>query len=105
IAESFRRFGVTDDTRDLLVLKITTTTTTAAGGGAEAARASIADHLATHVQGRALAPTDANLRETANLAKIKKAYKLGALRGGGDDEAAAKRLEMAILGAIALRGT
>ncbi|KAI5297842.1 hypothetical protein KEM56_004496, partial [Ascosphaera pollenicola] len=95
IAESFRRFGITDTTKDLLVVKIATSP--------EITHDSIAAHLQENIQGTAVQPTDENLKEITNIDKVKKIYKLSALKG--QDAATVKRIEMSVLGAIALRGT
>ncbi|KAI5307038.1 hypothetical protein KEM56_005431 [Ascosphaera pollenicola] len=95
IAESFRKFGITDTTKDLLVVKIATSP--------EITHDGIAAHLQKNIQGTAVQPTDENLKEITNIDKVKKTYKLSALKG--QDAATVKRIEMSILGAIALRGT
>lgn len=95
IAESFRKFGITDTTKDLFIVKIATSP--------EITHDKIAAHLQEHIQGTAVEPTDENLSKITNIDKVKKTYKLGAVKG--QDAATLKRLEMSILGAIALRGT
>ncbi|KZZ88427.1 protein cgi121 [Ascosphaera apis ARSEF 7405] len=95
IAESFRKFGITDTTKDLFIVKIATSS--------EITHDKIAAHLQEHIQGTAVEPTDENLSKITNIDKVKKTYKLGAVKG--QDAATLKRLEMSILGAIALRGT
>ncbi|KAI5291697.1 hypothetical protein KEM54_001667 [Ascosphaera aggregata] len=95
IAESFRKFGITDATENLLVVKISSS--------AEVTHDTIAAHLQEVIHGEAVSPSDDNLMQIANIDKIKKIYKLGANKG--QDPATIKRLEMSILGAIALRGT
>ncbi|KAE8133068.1 kinase binding protein CGI-121-domain-containing protein [Aspergillus pseudotamarii] len=102
IADSFRKFGISDSTKDLLVVKVSVTP--------EITHDSVAAHLAQSVEGSPVPFNDETLAEIADVAKIKKAYKLGALpsapagqvngAGSSDDV----RLENSIIGAIALRG-
>ncbi|KAI9648202.1 hypothetical protein NHQ30_002834 [Ciborinia camelliae] len=104
IAESFRRFGITPTTTSLLVVKI-----------APASSASqISEHLASAVEGEAVAFEDGELRSMTDVARVKKLYKLNA--GGGGKKGGAngvtnenaenerKELEIMVLGAMALRG-
>ncbi|OGM43459.1 protein cgi121 [Aspergillus bombycis] len=102
IADSFRKFGISDSTKDLLVVKVSVTP--------EVTHDAVATHLARSVEGSPVPFNDETLSEIADVAKIKKAYKLGALpsasagqvngAGNGDN----MRLENSIIGAIALRG-
>ncbi|GAB1206605.1 hypothetical protein APSETT445_005295 [Aspergillus pseudonomiae] len=102
IADSFRKFGISDSTKDLLVVKVSTTP--------EITHDSVATHLAQSVEGSPVPFNDETLSEIADVAKIKKAYKLGALpsapagqvNGAGNSDS--MRLENSIIGAIALRG-
>lgn len=77
---------------------------------------SVAAHLEGSVEGTPMPFDDQTLSEVSDIAKIKKTYKLGALSSPGtyanssqvngarvDD--AKRRLELSILGAIALRGS
>ncbi|KAJ5551548.1 hypothetical protein N7535_000508 [Penicillium sp. DV-2018c] len=98
IAESFRRFGITDSTKDLLVIKVSVSP--------EITKESVAAHLGSSVQGTPVPFDDQTLSEVADINKIKKAYKLGALPSpsSGNDEAK-QRLEKSLLSAIALRGS
>lgn len=71
---------------------------------------SVATHLAQNVQGTPLPFDDAALSGISDITKIKKAYKLGALpsvpsnQANGASDEGKKRLELSVLGAIALRG-
>ena len=115
IVEAFRRFGIADTTTDLLVVKVAT--------DASIEAATVERHLCENVRGTAVAFTDENLRATADLDRIKKAYKVvlpTAAKGGksskpslvpvnGDspypgDSAMVHMVETQILGAMALRG-
>ncbi|KAB8270767.1 kinase binding protein CGI-121-domain-containing protein [Aspergillus minisclerotigenes] len=102
IADSFRKFGISDSTKDLLVVKVSVTP--------EITHDSVAAHLAQSIKGSPVPFNDETLSKIADVTKIKKAYKLGALpsapagpvngAGNGDNG----RLENSIIGAIALRG-
>lgn len=102
IADSFRKFGISDSTKDLLVVKVSVTP--------EITHDSVAAHLAQSIEGSPVPFNDETLSKIADVTKIKKAYKLGALpsapagpvngAGNGDNG----RLENSIIGAIALRG-
>lgn len=93
IADSFRKFGITDSTTDLLVVKVSVTP--------DVTHASVATHLQQYIEGSPVAFADETLSEISDISKIKKAYKLGTL-GSRDDEK--RRLELSLIGAIALRG-
>ncbi|KAJ5338091.1 hypothetical protein N7452_004819 [Penicillium brevicompactum] len=106
IAESFRRFGITDSTTDLLVIKISTSS--------EITHETVASHLANSVQGTPVKFDDQILFELADFTKIKKAYKLGALPSPSkaadqvtspENIETKQRLEKSLVGAIALRGS
>ncbi|KAK2746728.1 hypothetical protein FQN55_005455 [Onygenales sp. PD_40] len=106
IAESFRKFGITDATKDLLVVKFSTSP--------DITHDSVAQHLEKAIEGKPLPFDDENLRLVSDISKIKKAYKLGSInaKGGqnGPNGPAAllsemNNLERSILGAMALRGS
>ncbi|CEL02749.1 Putative Protein cgi121 [Aspergillus calidoustus] len=102
IADSFRKFGISDSTCNLLVVKVSMTP--------NMTHESVAAHLAQHVQGSSIPFTDAALARVSDVAKIKKAYKLGSLPSAASNQAngahndGKRRLELSVLGAIALRG-
>ncbi|OAP64107.1 hypothetical protein AYL99_00079 [Fonsecaea erecta] len=111
IGEAFRRFGVSESTRDLLVLKVATTP--------EVTLDSVSQHLSTHIQGQESAFDDASFRKVADKDRVRKVYKLNsATSGGGSGKAVngisgasssepideVKTLEAQILGLMALRG-
>ncbi|KAL4781711.1 kinase binding protein CGI-121-domain-containing protein [Aspergillus varians] len=102
IADSFRKFGISDTTKNLLVVKVSVTP--------DITQESVAMHLAQNVHGTPLPFDDAALSGVSDIAKIKKAYKLGSLptasanKVNGAPDEGRRRLELSILGAIALRG-
>ncbi|KAI9672338.1 MAG: hypothetical protein M1817_003360 [Caeruleum heppii] len=101
IADSFRRFGVGDLTTNLLVIKVSSEPTITHN--------SVQKHLSSVIEGTPIDFSDDNLRVMTDMAKVKKAYKMGQVTSnskidGGiiTDERA--ELEMTIVGAMALRG-
>ncbi|KAJ5294445.1 hypothetical protein PENANT_c006G06825 [Penicillium antarcticum] len=105
IAESFRRFGIADSTKDLLVVKVSVSP--------EITHESVAAHLCATVQGTSVPFDDQTLAEVHDVNKIKRVYKLGALPSppkatdlsNGTNDELRQRLENALLAAIALRGS
>ncbi|TVY28343.1 EKC/KEOPS complex subunit [Lachnellula hyalina] len=94
IAESFRRFGITATTENLLVVKV--------GGGRE----EVKRHLEGAVEGEAVGGM-------LDVGKVRKVYKLNSGGGGGkkglgngvvNEEEERRELEVFVLGAMALRG-
>ena len=71
---------------------------------------SVAAHLEQNVEGTPVPFDDETLSKISDVAKIKKAYKLGALntappnQANGTHDNGLRRLELSVLGAIALRG-
>ncbi|KAH0562846.1 hypothetical protein GP486_002533 [Trichoglossum hirsutum] len=110
IAESFRRFGISDNTTSLLVIKVSTSPSIT--------HESVARHLDLVVKGTPVEFSDNNLSEMTDISRVRKIYKLnkgqsgspsnrrGAGGSGVDDTGPSeeKELEIAIIGAIALRG-
>lgn len=112
IAESFRRFGITPTTTSLLLLKLSTPTAPVLASAVQA-------HLAAAVAGENVPLTDESLAAGTDLGRVRKVYKLnagggkaGKRKGAGDgdgdgsgrDEQGRRELEIAVLGAMALRG-
>lgn len=103
MADSFRKFGITDSTTDLLVFKIPVIP--------EITYESVSAHLGEFVKGSPESFDDETLSEISDIGKIKKAYKLGSLpsqpaktdMANGQDDGR-RQLEICLLGAIALRG-
>jgi len=106
IAESFRRFGISPTTTNLLVIKVSTPSSPFTGS-------EIQDHLLTAVEGAQIPFSDTELRDMTDLARIRKIYKLNASGGAkkavngingvsANDES--KELEVLVLGSMALRG-
>ncbi|KAJ5094176.1 hypothetical protein N7456_010037 [Penicillium angulare] len=107
IADSFRKFGIADSTKDLLVVKVSVTP--------EITHDSVAAHLESSIEGTPVPFDNQAISEISDITKIKKAYKLGALpspstktdveKANGTFDDAKRRLELSLLGAIALRGS
>lgn len=77
---------------------------------------SVAAHLESSIQGTPVPFDDLTLSEISDISKIKKLYKLGTLpspmakpdvsqANGASSDDARRRLELSMLGAIALRGS
>ena len=115
MSESFRRFGISNTSKDLLVIKV--------GTPPAITPESVQQHLDATVDATAVDFSDDILLQIVDLARVRKIYKLnnsgeagkkckvrsldGASNGiegpkNGDGEI--KALEVAILGMIALRG-
>ncbi|KAK5277173.1 hypothetical protein LTR20_010014 [Exophiala xenobiotica] len=113
IGEAFRRFGVSESTRNLLVLKVATATTP------DITLESVSKHVSTHIQGKECAFDDANFRKISDVERIRKVYKANlptstsSRKGGkpvvngtsgGREFDPIWSLERQILGLMALRG-
>ncbi|PSN65100.1 CGI-121-domain-containing protein [Corynespora cassiicola Philippines] len=116
IGESYRRFGIADDTAHLIAVKLSLTP--------DVTRESVARHLGDVVRGQSVPLEDDGaevLGSWCDVAKVRKIYKLNdmgaakggakakgkaavnGLQGGIDDEK--KQLESVILGMITLKGS
>jgi EKC/KEOPS complex subunit CGI121/TPRKB len=106
IAESFRRFGITPNTSNLLLIKISTPSQPHT---AEAIQA----HLIANLEGKQVEFSDEVLGSMTDLAKVRKIYKLnsgggkvgkGLINGTSKEDTERRELEVLILGSMALRG-
>jgi len=105
ISESFRRFGITPTTTNLLIIKISTPTSPTTAS-------EIQSHLSTEIQGEQVPFEDNVLATMTDLARVRKIYKLnaggwknGMTNGMKKEEEDRKELEVLVLGCIALRGS
>ncbi|KAG9964797.1 CGI-121-domain-containing protein, partial [Aureobasidium melanogenum] len=102
IAESFRRFGISDTTQNVLAIKVLSPETTAE---------SVSQHLLQNIEGEPVDVSDANFTGLADQARLRKIYKLnvqtkkGAANGTASKESEIKELETSILGVMALKET
>ncbi|PGH05818.1 hypothetical protein AJ80_08266 [Polytolypa hystricis UAMH7299] len=112
IAEAFRKFGITDATKDLLVVKAST--------APEITHDTVAQHLEKAIEGIPCEFNDENLHATSRYDEIKKIYKLNSMNvklphkpdgvsvgpaaGSAEEIDGLRRIETSILGSIALRG-
>ncbi|CAK7267653.1 hypothetical protein SEPCBS119000_002663 [Sporothrix epigloea] len=98
IAEAYRRFGISKETKNVLVVKILL-------DGASAVP--VWEHLAATVEGTAVPLSDAAaLAQCTDLARVRKYYKLNGVASlsGSAEVAQRQELEVLVLGAMALRG-
>ncbi|CAK7202875.1 hypothetical protein SEUCBS139899_005602 [Sporothrix eucalyptigena] len=98
IAEAYRRYGISGETRNILVVKILLDSASATP---------VWEHLMANVEGTAvpLSNTQA-LAQCTDLVKVRKYYKLNGVASltKGTEEAQRKEAEVLVLGAMALRG-
>lgn len=103
IADSYRRFGISSSTKDLIVVKVTHSSETTPAKSKE----SIQEHLTQHVKGSSVDATDTNITATTDMAKVRKYYKLNGLAwldAIKDEQQKHAELETLVVSAIALRG-
>jgi len=67
IAESLRRFGITDETSDLLAIKVGTTP--------DISSQTVSKHLEDHVKGQRVGFSNSEIAQTRDLARLRKIYK------------------------------
>ncbi|KAI5203212.1 hypothetical protein E4T42_01573 [Aureobasidium subglaciale] len=102
IAESFRRFGISDTTQHVLAIKVLS--------GSNIAAESVSKHLQENIDGEQVEVSDAILADLADQARLRKIYKLnvqakkGAANGTTSPVSEIKELETSILGVMALKG-
>ncbi|KAI4760987.1 CGI-121-domain-containing protein [Aureobasidium sp. EXF-3400] len=100
IAESFRRFGISDTTQHVLAIKVLSSGITTE---------SVSQHLQQNIEGDQVDVSDANFAELADQARLRKIYKLnsqtkkGPANGTTSKDAEIKELETSILGVMALK--
>ncbi|KAK4504237.1 hypothetical protein PRZ48_005153 [Zasmidium cellare] len=92
IAESFRRFGLSDDSKNIVAIKV--------GGD----RAKIEEHLLANVEGKAVELTDEALAGMHDAARIRKIYRLEAPKKG-EVNVLSRESEALLLGSMALKGS
>lgn len=111
IGESYKTFGITDKTTNLIAVKLPIR----ADGSINDAvtRDSVAQHLATAIEGESveLDESGTQLGDYAEVHRIKKAYKLNCAKGkggkattNGEKKDDRSDIEAVILGTIALKG-
>ena len=103
ISDSYRRFGISPTTKDLLVVKaIRSSASTLAPS-----RDSIEEHLLQHVQGNPVVATDTNIAQVTDITKVRKYYKLNGLNwleAIKDPQQQRSELDSLVVSSIALRG-
>ncbi|KPI42543.1 EKC/KEOPS complex subunit [Cyphellophora attinorum] len=102
IGEAFRRFGVGDATKNLIVVKV--------AEAADLTQDQVAEHLSANVKGEEVVFREEALEGISDIARIRKIYKLPApsaskaTNGVHPSASDLEHLEAQILGAMALRG-
>jgi EKC/KEOPS complex subunit CGI121/TPRKB len=107
IAESFRRFGITDETASLIAVKIIP------ANGTEddqiASVSAVSDHLKASIEGDPLPLTESNLAALSDVPKICKIYKVEDKKATPNvfDTSAGRmgQVEGTILGIMATKGS
>jgi len=111
ISEAYRRFGIQPTSKDIIVVKVLISQSSSTPAPPQTP-ASIAEHLATSIEGAPAPFTDAVIAQSTDWAKVRKYYKLNSgvavldaiPKGAGGDEARRREVETLVLGAMALRG-
>ncbi|EME46851.1 hypothetical protein DOTSEDRAFT_78978 [Dothistroma septosporum NZE10] len=93
IAESFRRFGLQDGSKDIVAVKV--------GGH----RAAVEAHLLDNIQGTPQTLTDDHLAATRDVARIRKIYRLDAPKKGDAAPLLSAEAEASVLGSMAVKGS
>lgn len=104
IAESYRRYGISPSTKDLVVVKITFPTESRPS---PFSRGDVEKHLKENVEGTEADFSDANIASTTDWAKVKKYYKLNGinwLESIKDETEKRKHMDSLVLSTMALRG-
>ena len=103
IAESFRRFGITDQTSSLLAIKVSTNPDVTAKSATE--------HLTKHVEGQKVDFSNSEIARMRDLPRLRKIYKFDLPKpavSAGSSSNVADDLSSAIsfvLGTMALKGS
>lgn len=112
IGDAFRRFGISDESKDIVVIKVGDS---AAGNESQSlSKGSVESHLNEAVDGMGIDFSDSWFEDVCNLDKVRKNYKIakpqpvkGAKTVNGDrNETRDERseIEVQVLGLMALRG-
>jgi len=106
IGEAFRRFGVSETTENLLVIKVATQP--------EITQESVTRHLSDNIEGQEVTFEDASFGNVCDTTRIRKIYKIPSTTARKTDKQVngeaetildqTKSLEVQILGSMALRG-
>ena len=93
IAESFRRFGSQDDTRNIVAVKV----------GAEPAQ--VGAHLKANIEGEIVAFSDDELAKMTDQGRIRKIYRVELPKKGETLEQWKHEAEAFVVGSMALKGS
>lgn len=92
IAESFRRFGIADESKNILAIKVSHDAD------------QVSEHLRQHVEGTLIPFSDAALAQIRDSNKIRKYYRLEAPKKGQEVKLG-QEAEAFVLGSMALKGS
>ncbi|KAB5549472.1 protein CGI121 [Coniochaeta sp. 2T2.1] len=103
ISEAYRRWGIIDATKDVVIVKVLFPTETRPE---PPSAQEVYAHLTEVVQGSPVALTDEALAECADWPKVRKYYKLNnaPTLDGRDEASKVKEMGLLAIGAMALRG-
>ncbi|EME83690.1 uncharacterized protein MYCFIDRAFT_54240 [Pseudocercospora fijiensis CIRAD86] len=93
IAESFRRYGIQDESKNIVAIKV--------GGD----RSTVERHLLANVKASPTSLTDDALASMHDQARMRKIYRLEAPKKGGEAAQRGKEAEAFIIAGIALKGS
>jgi len=98
IAEAYRRFGITPDTRNVVVVKVLVL-------GDQASHGRMREHVLEHVLGKEVPLTDELVERGTDLGRVTKYYKLGGATKSAEARGPRRSdMELHALAAMALRG-
>ncbi|OIW23769.1 CGI-121-domain-containing protein [Coniochaeta ligniaria NRRL 30616] len=103
ISEAYRRWGITDTTKDVVIVKVLFPTESRPQ---PPSASEVFSHLTEAVKGTPAPLTDAELAECTDWPKVRKYYKLNGAPtlDGKDDAAKTREMGLLALGGMALRG-
>ncbi|KAF2723525.1 CGI-121-domain-containing protein [Polychaeton citri CBS 116435] len=99
IAESFRKFGVQDETKNLVVIKVIPFK------DSQEIIANVRKHITSAVEGEVTPVKDEALARCNDAAKLRKAYKLESPKKGTDETLWRQEAESFAIGSMALKGS
>lgn len=104
IGEAFRRYGISDTSTTIVVLKVSDEESVDEGD--RHSRKSVEEHLKANVEGEEAGFTDEWFQDVGDIEKVRKNYKVvkQQKKGVRDERDERMDVEVQVLGAMALRG-